>query len=75
MEDVEPDIFLPNLLEWYAARPSALNDIFLAVFVMWYEVTGSKCPDDTSEMILSSKIPETEDEDPSPAFILSDKFG
>ena len=42
MEDDESDIFLPNLLEWFASRPSALNNMFLAEFAMWYQVSSSK---------------------------------
>ena len=75
MEDDEPDIFLPNLLERYAARPCTLNDMFLAEFAMWYEVTSRKGQDDTAEMIPSSEMPETGHEDPSPAIILSNNLG
>lgn len=34
MEDDEPDIFLSNLLDRYAARPVALADLCLAEFAM-----------------------------------------
>ena len=50
MEDDEPDIFLPNLLERYAARPAALKEMCLAEFSMWYEVTTSKVNDDALDI-------------------------
>ena len=49
MEDDEPDIFVANLLDRYAARPAVLDSLCLAEFAMWYEVSHSREPDDSSD--------------------------
>ena len=51
MEDDEPDIFLPNLIERYNAKPAALNEMCLAEFALWYQVSGSKGQDDASDNV------------------------
>ena len=74
MEDDEPDIFLPNLLERYAARPAALNEMCLAEFSMWYEVTTRKVNDDASD-IYPALSTDTEAEKSSHVIVLSNNLG
>ena len=71
MEDGEPDIFLPNLIERYNARPAALNEMCLAEFGMWYQVSGSKGQDDASDNVDSV----TGSEEAGHIIVLSNNLG
>ena len=71
MEDDEPDIFLPNLIERYNAKPAALNEMCLPEFSIWYHVSGSKGQDDASDNVDSV----TRSEKAGHVIVLSNNLG